>query len=417
MRKIIAVLLCIAMTAIAFAGGANEKASDTPKLTMMFSSGGAGSSLTAAAEKFGELKGIEVEALTFPISEVYEKQILALASNQATPDIIAIDDTWFPVLKGYLEPLDIDPAINEAFVPSYRDAFADEGVQYAVPVRMGGEVILYRTDVFEENNIDPDSIKTWEDVLAVAQQLYDPESDTYSWCGGYNEPAYLVMNWLNILSGYGVDAFNADKTGFAFNSEQGIKATKTFVELTKCASPGILSYGYNEEIEAFQNGSAVMGELWTARYAAVNKEGLPYTGKFAVLPITPIGDGAGTEYGVDRVNGWGLGINRNCKNKELAEEFLEFVGSFEEQKRLAVEYSNSPVVEAVFSDPDYLEAVPVADDMASAIAHGITRPMHVRWQEMEAAIAAELQRAIIGQVTVEEALAAAEETCMGILED
>ncbi len=414
----VSLLVVVLLSTMLFAQGAKEDtANNSKKLTMMFSSGGAGNSLTAAAQKFGELNGVEMEALTFPIGEVYEKQILALSSRQGTPDIIAIDDTWFPVLMNYLEPIQVDSQVAEDIIPSYLNAFAKDGVQYAVPVRMGGEVIAYRTDVFEAAGIDPESMKTWDDVLAVAQKLYDPVNKVYSWVGGYSEPAYLVMNWLNILSGYGVDAFNEDQTGFAFNSEQGVKATKTFIELTKCASPGILSYGYNEEIEAFQNGSAIMGELWTARYASINKDGLPYSGKFGVLPFTPIGDGVVAEYGVNRVNGWGLGVNKYSKNKELAQDFLNFVASYDEQLRLAVEFSNSPTVGKVFDNAEYLEVVPVASNMESAIAHGITRPMHLKWSEMEATISTNLQKAIIGELTVEEALARAEASCLRILND
>lgn len=403
-----AVALCLTVTA--------SFAESRPKLTMMFSAGGSGNALKSSAERFGEQNGVDVEVLLFSISEVYEKQVLALYGKVGTPDLIAMDDTWFPLMKEYLAPLEFDEAFNNAFIPSMRESWMAGQVQYGVPVRMGGEVIVYRKDVLEAAGIDPMSLTTWEAVYAAAQKLTDADAGVYGWVGGYNEAAYLVAIWLNIMSSYGVDIFNEDQTGFAFNTEMGVKGTQMFVDLTaRCATPGILSYGYSEEIEALQNGSAVMGQLWSARYASVDKEGLEHYGRYDVLPFYPYGEDSGLQTGVDRVNGWGIGINKYSENQELAKEFLAFVGSYEEQLRLAVEMSNSPVCSGIFQEESYLAVAPVAANMESAMANGIARPQHILWAEIEASISLYLQRAVIGENTAAEALEQAEKACLEIL--
>ncbi|QQO10684.1 ABC transporter substrate-binding protein [Breznakiella homolactica] len=420
-KFLVFMLLMIISAVSLFAGGEKEgSAPAKPKLVMLFSAGGSGNSLKSSAERFGELYGVEIEALLFSITEVYEKEVLALTSRQGTPDIISMDDTWFPLMKDFLEELNFSQDYYDQFIPSMLGTFRwpqnESGKQYGIPVRMGGEVIVYREDVFRAAGIDPLSLKTWEDLYAAGQKVTDRNNGVWGWVGGYSEPAYITAIWLNIMSSYGVDIFNDDMTGFVFNTPQGVAATQMFVNLTaNLASPGILSYGYAEEIEALQNGSAVMGQLWSARYSAVDKAGLPNTGKFKVLPFYPYGRNSGLTTGVDRVNGWGLGVNKNSKNKEIAAKFLEFIGSYEEQLRLAVETSNSPVLSGIFNESSYLEAVPEAKNMELAMKDGIARPMHIKWQEIEGSIALNLQKAVIGELTAAEALAKAEADAIRIL--
>lgn len=422
-KKILSLMLIFIMIlgTTVFAQGAQEAAeAKKPKLTMFFSAGGSGNSLKSSAERFGELNDVDVEVLLFSITEVYEKEVLALSSRLGTPDIISIDDTWFPLMKDFLVELDFDKDFYDEFIPSMLGTFRwpqnETGNVLAIPVRMGGEVIVYREDVFKQAGIDPMSLRTWEDLYKAGLKLKNQFPDAWPWVGGYNQPAYIVAIWLNLMGSYAQDIFNADMTKVAFNTPLGVKATEMLVKLTRdLASPSVLSYGYGEEIEALQNGSALMGQLWSARFAAVDKAGLPNTGKFKVLPFYPYGEGSGLTTGVDRVNGWGLGINKYSENKEVAAEFLAFVGSYEEQLRLAVEMSNSPTVSGIFNEPSYLEAVPTAKEMESAMKEGIARPMHIKWAEIEAAIALNLEKAIIGEITASQALSASEAAANQIL--
>jgi ABC-type glycerol-3-phosphate transport system substrate-binding protein len=414
-EKVFAVMLTFMMAA-----GTLFADQTKPKLVMFFSVGGSGNSLKSSAERFGKLYGVDIEALLFPISEVYQKEVLALSSRQGSPDIIAMDDTWFPSMYGFLEELNFSSNYYGKFIPSmlgtFRTSNGKSGKQYGIPVRMGGEVIVYREDVFKAAGIDPLKLKTWEDLYAAGQKVTNKGNKVWGWVDGYNEPAYIVMLWLNLMSSYGQDILNDDMTKAVFDTPMGLKATQMFVNLTaNLSTPGILSYGYAEEIEALQNGSAVMGQLWSARYAAVDKPGLPSSGKLKVLPFYPYGKDSGLQTGVDRVNGWGLGINKYSKNKEIAVKFLEFIGSYDEQLRLAVDTSNSPVLSGIFNEPSYIKAVPVSKDMESAMKDGIARPMHAKWQEIEGTIAVSLQKAVIGEMSVAEALAKAEADANKIL--
>jgi len=226
-------------------GGGQQQVPAKPKLTMLFSAGGSGNSLKSAADLFGSRNGVEIEALLFSLTEVYEKEVLALTSQQETPDVVSIDDTWLPVMKDFLQELSFSNDYYSNFIPSMLNTFrwpqGSTGKHYGIPVRMGGDVIAYREDVLKAANSGPMSLKTWEDIYEAGKKLTNKDQNVYAWVQGYSEPALIVTQWLNFISSYGQKVFNDDMTAFTFNTPLGIEATQMFVNLARDgATPGIL---------------------------------------------------------------------------------------------------------------------------------------------------------------------------------
>lgn len=407
-------LVMLFVASLSISGFANSK-----KLVVMFSSGGSGKTLSVAAQDFEEKTGIEVEVLTFPMDELINKEVLALSQGRSTPDIISLTEVDFAKMFKFLEPLELDKETKSTFVPSMLNTFCwpqKDGTCFALPVRVGGSVIVYREDVFAEHGIMPEEIKTWEDFLKVAIELTNPKKREWGYAEGFNAYHYLVEQWLDILKSYGVEIFTPDYQKVAFNTENGIKATQILVDLVKKASPpGILSYGYSDQIEAMQTGMVTMTLLWSPRFQSVNDPEFPYTGKFKVLPNFPYGKNSGLNNGSPGMSGWGLGVNKYSKNKEAAEKFVRFVASEEEQLRLACEYFNSPTVKSVFTNPKYLKAIPVSSEIAKALRDGHQRPVHPDWRHMEDIMGLQLSKVFIGDKSVEEALETIEKEVNKIL--
>jgi multiple sugar transport system substrate-binding protein len=423
-RLLIVSLLIFSLSlGLLFASGGREvvKPEKAPKLVMMFSSGGSGKTLSDSAKKFGEKSGIEMEVLQFPIKEIREKQILALSTKQATPDIIACDDSWFAEMKGFLAPLKLDSATKDAFVASMIGSFRwppGTGDYLAVPVRMGGDVIMYREDVFAQKGVDPNGLKTWEDIYAAVKKLHDPGNRMWGWAQAFTPYNYLMTQFSNFMSSHKVKLISDDGKKATFNTKNGVQGTKMLVKLaTEFAPPGFINFGYNEQVDAMRTGTVALSMVWSPRYRQVNDAKFPAAGKFKVLPWFPYGEGTGLSVGVPRVYGWGLGINKYSKYYDSCLDFLKFIGSGEEQLRLASERNNSPTVVSVFNHPDYLKAIPEADKMSKALKPGIARPVHSKWSEIVDTVGLHLQKAIVGDETVEEALASAEKKVNSILAD
>ena len=389
---------------------------ESEKLLVMFSSGGSGRTFSVAAKDFEEKTGIEMEVLTFPMDELRNKQTLALSQGRSTPDIISLTESDFAAMWKFLEPLELDEETKSIFVPSMLSTFCKDGTYFALPVRVGASVIIYREDVFAEHGIVPEEIKTWEDFLRVAIELTNPIKREWGYAEGFEAYHYLVGQWLNIVKSYGVEIFTPDYQKTSFNTEKGIKATQILVDLvTKASPPGILSYGYWDQVEAMQTGMVTMSQLWSPRFQSVNDPEFPYTGKFKILPSFPYGKDSGLNKGSPGFTGWGFSVNKYSKNKEAAEKFVKFVASEEEQLRLACEYFNSPTVTSVFSNAKYLKAIPVASEMAKAMENGHQRPVHIAWEQIEDTIGLQISKALVGDKSVVEALATAEKEVNKIL--
>ena len=410
MKKLSLIILMslLVISLYSFVGSAEKG-----KLTMLLSRGGSGETLAQSAEKFTEETGIEIEVLFFPMDELFTKEALALSQGMPTPDIISVNETAFVKMLNYLEPLKLDKEKINSFMPVMIESFRwprGEGPYRIVPVRMGGDVIMYRQDVFEEEGIDPASIKTWEDFLSIAKKLTKPTERQWGYVQAFSPHAYLVTQWINIVRSYGVDLFNSDITKAEFNTENGVRATKVLVELVNEASPpGVLNYDYGNQIEAMQTGVVVLSMVWTPRFLSINSPDFPHHGEFKVLPHFPIGKGSTGEEGTSMVYGWGFGINKNSENKDLALKYLNFVTSKEEQLRLATEFANSPTVSDVYKNPVYLSSIPEAPQMEKALGNAKNYPLlHEKDAEILDAIGLELQKAMLKEKTVEEALASAE---------
>ncbi len=415
---ILGVVLC---ATTAYASGQPEGASTVPveeqRLIMMVSSGGSGNTLAAAARKFEEETGIEVETLFFPYQDVRDRQFLALSGGRSTPDIIAVNDEWYEQMYSYLTPLDglIDQEVINGLMPSLMRDFKRDGSTYMIPVRVGTDIVIYRRDIWDQHGIQPSDVRTWEDFLRVARTVNDPEAGVYAYASQYTPRPYMLDKYSGILYSYNTELLNEDGTRAAFNTPNGIRATKTFVELFQYTPPGAITYSIAEAVEALQTGLAFMNIEYAPRYTVVNDPDFPHYGNFALLPHFPYGEGTGLQTGVPTAPTWSLGINRYSRNQEAAAKFLNFIGSYDEQLRLAVNHSNTPSVLAVYDDPAFVEAVPVASNIKSVLASSRARPLHKDWDRIVDALAAQIERALLGEITVEEALEIAERDVNAVL--
>jgi multiple sugar transport system substrate-binding protein len=385
---------------------------------MLFSAGGSGKAIAAAAERFTQETGIQTEVLLFSLNEVYEKQVLSLTNGTDDIDIVAINDPWVPFLKDYLEPLALDQAMLDAFVPGMLQTFTVDGNVYGIPVRMGGDVITYRSDVLKALNVDPASLKTWEDVYQVALKMTDKANSQYGWSMGLVEPSNVVKAWYEFLICYGGYIVNETEDGLGLTQPEAIAATKMFVKLVQdCCPPDVLNYSFNDQVDSMMTGQADMGLLWTSRYSAVNAADSEGFGKWDVLPFMPASPENPDSAPSACVDGWAVGINKYSSDKEAAKAFIEYIGSYDEQLRLATQNSNSPTIAAIYDDPAYLSVIPQAENMNKALKVAIPRPQKIYFDQMQEELSLYIKLACLGDMTVEEALAACQEKCMEILEE
>ncbi|HTE66465.1 MAG TPA: extracellular solute-binding protein, partial [Candidatus Binatia bacterium] len=106
--KPIAVLVGLILAISACGAPAQSGGGTTEKLTIAAVQGVEDAGLKALAPMYTEETGIEIEIVESPYADLYTKLVNAFQANDATYDLVMMDDPWMPKFGtgGWLTPLD-----------------------------------------------------------------------------------------------------------------------------------------------------------------------------------------------------------------------------------------------------------------------------------------------------------------------
>lgn len=409
-------LACIAVTGLLAGLGLGlsevraQDNTDTPTLRMVASAGSAARVFNAIAERFTAETGINTNVVEVPLADLRQRTVLDLATGAGRIDVVVLNNTWLGDFGPHLVDLSSEMYAGDGFdpaaiVPSMKAMFKnDDGAVLALPVRIGGRVLVYRSDLFEEAGI-AEPPRTWDEFVTVAQALTNPDEGRYGFVAPLIQSIELVDTWAIFVTSYGGQFVSSDGTEPAFASPESIAATEMLVDLYrshKVMPPESLELEHGALISAMQNGRAAMILAYSPWTALLNDpENSKFPGKFAVAPYIPSGtDGKG----VTVVNGWGFGVNKASKAREAAVRFVKFAASPEVQLAIAQDLGNAPTVSSVFQDPDYLSKHPYAADILSALDGATIQPNTAGWSAVAEELARTLSLAMTGVETPSDAL-------------
>lgn len=134
--------------------------------------------LQRRAPVFRALTGAQVNVITVPFSDLYQKILTDLATGTNAFDAFVFAPQWMVdyIQPGFLEVLtpriEADEQIRwDDIAPFFRDFSATfQGEIYTIPLDGDFQMVYYRTDVLEENGLQPP--ETWDDYLNVAQTVH-----------------------------------------------------------------------------------------------------------------------------------------------------------------------------------------------------------------------------------------------------
>ncbi|MBI9104096.1 MAG: hypothetical protein JEY99_16895 [Spirochaetales bacterium] len=105
---------------------------------------------------------------------------------------------------------------------------------------------------------------------------------------------------------------------------------------------------------------------------------------------------------------WQLFLSKNSTKKEAALKFMKFYASEYAMRLHAVNDSYLPARTSLYSDSVILEANPFFGMIKDVLANAVPRPKSAFYAETSAVIQVEIQNALNGNKSVEEALADAQ---------
>jgi multiple sugar transport system substrate-binding protein len=394
----------------------------TQKLTIAAVQGVEDAGLKAIAPMYTEETGIEIEIVESPYADLYTKLVNTFQANDATYDLVMMDDPWMPKFGTDSSLADLgalgierDDDIAEVVWdvgtwPPPRGPVPPSEVdkdQQLLGVTIVGnvEMFMWRTD------LSPDGPATYDDVLALAEEHNSADLAGYIIRGKATNP--VVADFLPILWSFGGDVFDED-WNVVFDNDASLAAVKFLVEdlaAVAQADPASTDAADRDRIMAI--GQGFQSSVWPGEInTAVLGEGSTVVGNvgFQPIPAGPSGEGVGM------MGNWMLGIPKASTNQQAAADFIKWMLQADTQKTYA-ENGGIPSRTSVLQDESLTEANPYFPVLADALqAPPNWRPRTDQWNAVESILGTHLNAALAGQETAEEVVSGASDEIRTLME-
>lgn len=315
-------LLALATTACGSGDGSNTGKNGVTEITLITHSDWE-KPITEALIPFHEQnKDIQVNVQYNPYPKLIESNEILLGAKSADIDVVTVDSplTANYTVKGYLEPL--DAWISEADKANWTDAAVSSGTYdgklYSVPLNSSSVMLFYNKDLFDAKEIpylseDPADRLTWDELVALAQQL--TEGDQFGFSFDQVGRAYQI---LALVNGKGAKALSEDgltSTGYT-NSDAAVAALQTYYDFfnTWKISPRLKRA---ETLDYFLTGKVAIFLSNTAILPRLEEAGLNYG--IAAHPYYADGTKVTPTGSLD------LGISKFSTKKDAAAKLVQFL--------------------------------------------------------------------------------------------
>jgi multiple sugar transport system substrate-binding protein len=385
-------------------------------LTIAAVQGSEDAPLKAIAPRYQQQYGVQVNIVEFPYDQLYEKLVTTFQANTPTYDLIMMDDPWMPKFgtNDWLQPLEgnygftRDPDIPGVVydvgtwppprgpVPPTEKSKAPHLLGITIVGNV--EMFMYRKDMGE-------APKTWDDVLANAQKNNKSGFAGYVIRGKATNP--VVADFLPILWSFGGDVFD-DNWKEQVDSPASITAAKFLVEQLKAAAePGAENVDAADRDRLIAINQGYQSTVWPAEVTDVveNPQVSQVVGKIGYIPI-PAGR-SGKGFG--NMGNWLLGVPKATQNGQAAADFIKWLTSAQIQRDY-VGQGGIPSRKSLLTDPSLNQKDPFFSALAQSLdATPNWRPRTDQWNAVETILGTQLNSALAGLTSAEDAMKTAAE--------
>ena len=355
--------------------------------------------------EFEEKHGMEVEAVVAPTHpDLNERIEEEFGSGGACYDLISTHTKYAPNQKQWLTPLDDDLASPELAPFNARplELAQIDGALYSVPRNLDVKLLLYRTDLME------DQPSSWEDLRDTAARLRS--EDLYGFVfPGKESGLFGHFFELHAMAGGEMFEDNGPPTP-RLDDEAGRWALGLLKDLYERAAPEETpDWHYDEVAACFREGRAAMSTDWPGGfYTYVDRQTSEVAGRFDVA-LYPEGSAGRSIYSSSH----SFAIPTSVRDRPAAVELLRFLTSRESQAyeaRLGTLPARADALQNVRSEA---EPGSLAERrwglLERAQEDALTPPKHPNYPAVEDAIWEGIREVFSGNKGVEEALRDAQE--------
>lgn len=350
-----------------------------------------------------------------------------IATQGGQFDVLTIGTYETPLwgAKNWLEPITgLSPEYDlEDIFPSVRQGLSVNNRLYALPFYGESTITYFRTDLFQQAGLSMPEHPSWTQLGEFASKLHQPDKGQYGMClrgkAGWGENIALLSTMANAFGARWFD----EKWQPELTSPQWNAAANFYVDtLKKYGPPGVSSNGFNETLALFNSAKCA---IWVDASVA----GSFTTDKKLSKVVDSVGFAPAptevTDKGSSWLYAWSLAIPATSKHKDSAKAFITWATSKEYIQLVAEKdgIANVPpgTRQSTYNEA-YLNAAPFAQVTLQMMQHadpahpsiqpvpyvGIQYVTIPEFQAIGTSVGKFFSAALTGQMSVEQALAAAQ---------
>ena len=337
-KKVVSVLLCVAMTATMLLGcSAGSEKSDSKKSSKSESGGttemkvdGDATTInvwtfielhqefyTNMAKKWNEAhpdKKVKLVLSNMQYDDMHNKLSLALESGKGAPDVVDIELGKFPSFTDAITPY------KDNVVESRLDIYGKDGKYYGFPTHVGTTVAFYNDDLLKAAGIDYTTIKTWDDFKAAGVKYHEATGKNFA-CA--ETTAQWMVNLM--LAQKGTDYLDKDGN-LDLTNDKVVEVLQYIKDMQDAGALATVAGGQPDNEEAYPeynsgNFAVQIMPFWqTSRFTNYMSD---LEGKIAIAAPPVFGDNDA----VKTIGGGGTGtaVVKSSKNAELAAEVFAYI--------------------------------------------------------------------------------------------
>jgi multiple sugar transport system substrate-binding protein len=398
------VLSACSVTGASTASGGEGDGTGTINALFMKQAGYSESDVNAMIKGF-EAKNPKITVKpTFVAYEALHDKIVTSAPA-GTYDVVHLDVIWpaeFASKKIITDVSDRFPSSWKSdMLGGARASAENKGKYYGVPWGPSTKLFFYNKDMLAKVGATADDVKTWDGVLAVAKKIKDAGIVQYPIAWSWSQAEALVCDYAELLGAYG-GQFTDSSGKLDINKGAGVKALEFMKKSLDegLSDPASTTFLEDDTDKSMASGKTAMELNWESTFRDQNDPSISkVVGQIAVTvpPAGPNGDNPG-------VNGsMALAIGAKSKHQLAAWKFIKYATSQAVQDKFVK--SSMTNWKSSYTDPALTKTNPeVFAAAGKAYDSMILRPPVPNYNSVSQTIQVELQNALLGKKTPQQAL-------------
>ncbi|WP_017594359.1 sugar ABC transporter substrate-binding protein [Nocardiopsis potens] len=367
----------------------------------------------AVGERFEEEHGMPVEVEFVPWADAHDRFTKGMAGG-TLPDVAELGTTFTPEFAEVGALVELTDRVGDtgAYNPALVEAGTYDGQVYGMPWYAGIRSIIYRTDVFEE--LDLEVPENWDELRETAKTIAEEGEDDMTAFPVPGAAPYSVMPFIWGAGGGIAEQDGGEWTG-TLSSDESVEGLEFYTDLALedgVSSTGAATWKETDVQDNFVDGKVAMAISGSWTPAAIAEADPELAENLGAFPI-PGPDGG---YSPSFMGGSHLGMFAGG-NEDAAWSYIELLTGDEFAQRWTEESTYFP------GRQDQIEALAESDDplvapfAVQALEAGASAPVSPQWGQVEGKqVIPEMTQSILnGDATAEEAAKKADEEIDGTL--